>query len=104
MAMNLNEKANVFGIPVNDFYVLLGIEIFIFLIGMLIMQYNFLGGGIFILFFGGLTFVAINVKKFLPDHFVTNLYRYFTSTRIYKTKTELNPDNALFKAIIDDKK
>jgi hypothetical protein len=103
MSFNLTEKPEIFGIPVIDFYILVGVEIILFLIALYLINFNLIFGGSFFVFFGSIVFVFINFKKFLPEHFFINLIKFTMGQRIYYANPRLSTDNPLIRAIANEK-
>ena len=100
----LNEKPELFGIPVIDFYILIAVEAAIVFIAVYLMQYSIIAAGIFFVVVGGGAFSFINFKKFLPEYFFTNLYNYLTQPRLFLTDTDaqLNEKNTAFKNLMQE--
>ena len=102
MSFNLTEKPEMFGIPIFDFYILLVIEAALLLIALWLIGFNIILGGTFFVFFGGIVFVLINFKKFMPQHFFLNLFNFTTGQRLYLAKPRISADSPLVRAIAQE--
>ncbi len=99
----INDKPEIFGIEVTDFYILMIIEFLLLLLCFIgIAPHNFIAAMIVFVVLGGTVYVFINLKKLLPEHFFFNLYKYLTGPKIYITSADLNPNNPIFKKIIEE--
>jgi hypothetical protein len=92
MALNLNEKAKIAGLPVVDFMVLIVCETVVFFVFQGLWPINInLALGFFIIV-GGLVFVLIASQSFMPDRFLSALYKYFSTPDIYLSGTSPEQD------------
>lgn len=98
----INEKPEMFGMPVFDFYILAVLEGLLFIICILwVSQYGMTLAAIVFMITGGPIYAFFSFKKFLPEHFFKNLIKYFIEPRDYLIKTELNRKNKLLKTLMD---
>jgi len=99
MALNLNEKPQIFGFEVTDFYILIAVEAIILFIALYLAKYSIIIAGIFFAILGGGIFSFLSFKKLLPEYFFTNIFKYLTGPKIYVTKNEVDYTSSLFKKI-----
>lgn len=99
----LNKKAELYGLPVNDFFILIGVELALFLFSMFVlMRINAYFGVTFLVVSGGLVYTIITFKRLLPDRFFKNLYKYITEPKIYITTVDVNMNHPLIKRLVSD--
>lgn len=97
----INEKPEMFGMPVFDFYLLAALEGLLFIICILwVSQFGMTAATVTFIITGGPIYAFFSFKKFLPEHFFKNLIKYFIEPRVYLPRTELNTENKLLKAIL----
>ncbi len=97
----LNKKAEIYGMPVNDFFILIIIEIVLFLGSMFgLMRINAYLGVTFFVVVGGLVYAVIFFKRLLPEKFFISLYKFLTEPKIYITTVAVSGNHPLIKKLI----
>jgi len=97
----LNKKAELYGFPVNDFFVLIIIELVLFLVSMFgLMKINAYLGITFMVLVGGFVYTVMYFKRLLPHRFFISLYKFLTEPKIYITTVDVNRRHPLIKKIM----
>ena len=96
----LNKKAELYGLPVTDFYILICVEMVLFLVTILwLVRINAYFGVTFFIITGFLVYGIMNLKRFLPDRFFISLYKYLTEPKIYITTADINANHPFLKKL-----
>ena len=96
----INEKPEMFGFAVYDFYLLIALEGLLFIFAMMVIApNNFTAASIFFVVLGVPIFIFIAFKKLLPRRFFINLIKYFIEPKVYITGADINYKNPLLRAI-----
>jgi len=76
------------------------IEFVIILTAFYIAGYNLSAAGVFAILAGGSVYSVMTFKKYLPQHFFRNFFKYLTQPRVYLTASEINIKNPAFRGLL----
>lgn len=99
----INQKPQMLGLPIVDFFALIFIEGFLILFCMLFLApINMILSATVFVIIGGSVYTFIGFKKSLPEHFFTNWIKYIFEPKIYLTTADINKNNPILKKFAED--
>ena len=99
----INQKPQMLGLPIFDFFALVIIEGSLVLFCMLFLaQINIILSAAVFVFVGGGVYGFICFKRTLPEHIFVNLIKYMIEPKIYITSADINRNNPILKKFAED--
>jgi hypothetical protein len=99
----INQKPQMLGLPIIDFFALIIIEGMLVLFCMLFLaQINMILSAAVFVIVGGSVYAFISFKRNLPEFFFTNIIKYVLEPKIYLTSADINANSPILRKFIEE--